>query len=294
MSIQNVSQQLVKKVEQALLESGLIFRIFSRCKSEQSIANKISRTPQKYGSDKKIQDIIGIRIALYFLDDIAITKSILCQKFLYLEDHSTIDAPENDEFNATRYNLIFQLPKELHITDHIDSHISNLIDNTCEIQIRTILSEGWHEVEHDLRYKAKDDWNELQRESRALNGVYATIETCEWTLLKIFEDISYKHYKSSYWEAMIQNKFRLRFSSTTISLEIKDILNRNPEIAKNIFRASRTKLIESINERSSIPITVENIIYITNRLTNSSPALTATEPKLFTSWWNQDAPEIMS
>lgn len=294
MTIQNISQQFVRRVEQALLDSGVIFRIFSRCKSEQSIVNKISRSPDKYGENKKIQDIIGIRVALYFLDDIEIAKSILCQKFEHLEKHSTIDKPDSDEFKATRYNLIFKLPESFKITSLLENPISELVDDTCEIQIRTILSEGWHEVEHDLRYKAKKDWKELSRESRALNGVYATIETCEWTLLKIFEDISYKHYKNSYWEAMIQNKFRLRFSSTTIPENLKEILDNHPEISKSIFRASRMKLIEAINQRSSIPITTENIIYVANRLTENSIEIINLEPKLFAPWWTQDQLEQLT
>lgn len=71
----------------------------------------------------------------------------------------------------------------------------DLIDETYEIQIRTILSEGWHEVEHDLRYKCKEEWNNFQEESRLLNGIYATLESSEWAMLTLFEKLSYSQYK---------------------------------------------------------------------------------------------------
>ncbi|MBK7959276.1 MAG: hypothetical protein IPK03_14995 [Bacteroidetes bacterium] len=31
---------------------------------------------------------------------------------------------------------------------------NSLVDSTFEVQLRTILSEGWHEIDHDLRYKS--------------------------------------------------------------------------------------------------------------------------------------------
>jgi ppGpp synthetase/RelA/SpoT-type nucleotidyltranferase len=37
----------------------------------------------------------------------------------------------------------------------------DLVDNTFEIQFRTTLSEGWHEVDHLMRYKCKPDWEPL-------------------------------------------------------------------------------------------------------------------------------------
>ena len=45
------------------------------------------------------------------------------------------------------------------------------IEPTFKIQIRTVFSEGWHEVEHDLRYKCKDDWEGCELYSHTLNGI---------------------------------------------------------------------------------------------------------------------------
>lgn len=32
------------------------------------------------------------------------------------------------------------------------------IDDTFEIQIKTMFFEGWHEIEHDMRYKGEELW----------------------------------------------------------------------------------------------------------------------------------------
>src|SRR5690606_280477 len=100
-----------------------------------------------------------------------------------------------------------------------------LIDNTFEIQFRTTLSEGWHEVDHLMRYKCKSDWQELTSESRMLNGIYATLETNDQALKALFDDISYHHYKAKQWEAMLRNKLRLRFSLNKRDEEIIQHLN---------------------------------------------------------------------
>lgn len=46
-----------------------------------------------------------------------------------------------------------------------------LTDATYEIQFRTTLSEGWHEIDHALRYKCKTDWDKHEDEERAFNGI---------------------------------------------------------------------------------------------------------------------------
>jgi ppGpp synthetase/RelA/SpoT-type nucleotidyltranferase len=105
---------------------------------------------------------------------------------------STIDRPERDQFSVTRYNLIFRLPGET--ADSFSRIKGNRpLDLTFEVQLRSILSEGWHEVEHDLRYKAKENWNGHDDLSRVLNGIVATLETSEWNMGRVFEELAYRH-----------------------------------------------------------------------------------------------------
>lgn len=276
---------LIKEIESAISKHGIMFRIFYREKTHISLHAKISKDPTKYNDSKKIQDIVGVRIALYFLDDIQVTRDILEKKFSFLPEHSQIDQLKHESFKANRCNLIFKLPKDFDINHLVSSNHRDLIDNTFEVQLRTILSEGWHEIDHDLRYKCEEDWAELNTENRALNGVYATLETSEWTMLKLFEDIAYKHYKNQNWRAMLQNKFRLRLITSPKDNETLELLNTVPELAKKIYRYNRNRLFSCLSSRPPLPITLSNIVYIINLDHIQNPDVQGVTPETLVRWW---------
>ncbi|WP_185749671.1 MULTISPECIES: RelA/SpoT family protein [Pseudomonas] len=274
-----IARRLQETIESELAKLGLLFRVFSRAKTENSLKTKIERNPGKYSSDgKKIQDVFGVRVVLYFPDDQKIAIQALKEIFVFDEASSTIDNPSGNIFSATRCNLIFRLPTE----DSESSLLlrSNaLLDRTFEIQFRTILSEGWHEVEHDLRYKCQEDWGTHKDLDRALNGIFATLETSDWSMLKLFEEMAYRNYKSAEWTQMLRNKFRLR-SNGEINKNITDALDRNPELGKAVYRINREKLLEKLsNKRISIPITPDNIIYICNYFFIKSNTITSLTPQ---------------
>lgn len=273
-----IAKHLQEIIESELSRLGLLCRVFSRAKSDHSLMKKLEREPGKYSSTgKKIQDMFGVRVALYFLDDQKIAIETLKKKFIYDETSSTIDAPTGSSFSATRCNLIFKLPEDLADSSAIFTR-HDCLDKTFEVQIRTILSEGWHEVEHDLRYKCKEDWEDHTDLDRALNGIYASLETSDWSMLKVLEDLAYRHYKSSEWTQMLRAKFRLR-SSGAINQDINSALNEDPSIGKSLYRIDRTKLMEKLsNNKITLPITPDNIVYLCNFFFVKSPKLTAITP----------------
>ena len=64
----DISQELTDGISRSLSKCGLMYRIFSRVKTVDSIRHKLN---VKYADKKvKIQDMIGIRIVLYFQDDV--------------------------------------------------------------------------------------------------------------------------------------------------------------------------------------------------------------------------------
>lgn len=258
------ARTITRQIEDALNAAGLFFRIFYRGKSEESLLGKIKKSPGKYGSGKKIQDLIGIRVCVYFGDDIALVKYLISQKFEYDHVSSTIDLPEKTEFGPTRFNLIFKLPEEVSLSMYIPKELQDSLDHTFEVQIRTILSEGWHEVEHDLRYKFPSDWDGVDWASRAFNGVFAALETSEWTMLKIIDDQAHTHYKNMQWASMLRSKFRLRFSDQSLDNELKNWLDSDLNAAKKLFRSDREALIAYILSLGPLPITISNLLYIYN------------------------------
>ena len=171
---------LISGLEMYLQKAGLYFRIFGRINSSASIAEKIKRKGY-CKSGNHMQDLIGIRIALYFSDDVSLCQKII-EKYYTVDNISKTDI-EPDKFSPERLNLVCHMPDD--VADQFDSFLWDEypIDRTFEIQIRTIFSEGWHEVEHDIRYKSLADWKEHPELSRNLNGVFATLETCDWAIL---------------------------------------------------------------------------------------------------------------
>jgi len=143
--------------------------------------------------------------------------------------------------------------------------IFKLIDKTFEIQFRTVLSEGWHEVDHLLRYKCADDWNGLFNESRMLNGIYASLETSDRTLKALFEDIAYSHYKTSNWEAMLRNKFLLNFSHDRLDSSLLSLLNSDNEFGRHIIKMNRTQVIKGfVNSPVTFPLSLTNWTHYLN------------------------------
>ena len=260
-----IEKKIKDKLVNELTRTGLLFRLFSRVKEEISINDKFSR--KTYSVDgNKMQDLIGFRITTYFSDDLKIVVD-LCEK-LFKKIELVYDEPNTEVFKPLRKNMICQIPGEENIIfNEIKTGNRNfdLIDNTFEIQFRTTLSEGWHEVDHLMRYKCKTDWEELIDESRMLNGIYATLETNDQALKALFDDISYRHYRSKKWEAMLRNKLRLRFRLEAFDPDILSYLNAIPQIGKNIFKLNRNKIINTyVTSTLSFPVTFDNWIYFIN------------------------------
>lgn len=260
----HIAEDVRREIDDLLSSVGILFRVFARGKDPLSLQQKIDREPGKYILDKKmIQDVIGVRVALYFPDDIPIVKSILESRFKFNSAASAIDMPESDQFSVTRFNLVFELSSDLK-DNFMKIRGNHPLDATFEVQLRSILSEGWHEVEHDLRYKAKDNWIEHNDLSRALNGVVATLESSEWSMSKIFDELAYRHYKKKNWQGMLPSLLRMRLRGA-ISKEISDALDSNAEAAKDLLKIDRAILLETLsNAKPKLPVTLDNVVYFWN------------------------------
>lgn len=260
----HITEDIRRDIDNLLSGVGILFRTFARGKDPESLEAKIQREPGKYSiGGKLIQDTIGVRVALYFPDDIPIVKSILESKFKINSMASTIDRPDSDQFSVTRYNLVFHLPDEP--ADNF-SRIRGAapLDTTFEVQLRSILSEGWHEVEHDLRYKAKDHWVEHADLNRVLNSIVATLETSEWSMAKIFDELAYRHYKGQNWQGMLPSLLRMRLKGL-ISQSVIEALNSDGQAAKDLVRIDRARLIKLLSRtKPKIPTTPDNVILFWN------------------------------
>ena len=132
-----VELDLKRIITHRLEQCGLYFRVFSRIKTATSMVHKFEQ--KEYGEDRKIQDLVGVRINLYFDDDMDICKYIMENTFEVV-GWSTSERSEV-EFKPVKLNGVFRLPE--YLKDEISSETWEMfIDDTFEIQIKTMFFEG--------------------------------------------------------------------------------------------------------------------------------------------------------
>ena len=305
-----IASNIESRIRNILEKTGIYYRIFSRAKTKDSIIQKLESKKNEYSEDgKKMQDFIGIRVVFYFRDDINIFLDILRSWESYdisnesnsIHELSQLEKeimssgieklqqliPLTDKiFMPERLNLVMRMnEKETELFNDLMSaqaeYNSKLIDNTYEIQLRTVLSEGWHEVEHDLRYKTRHNawWNKCNEESRLLNGIYAALVSNESQLASIVDDIAYKAYHNHKWDTMIRFHFRRRTKECELSTNISDYLDQHKDIAKQIYKCNRQLLVNGLNKITiKIDITTDLIVFVVNRLEIKDQYISEIEP----------------
>ena len=270
--LQLIEKKICSKICDRLDKVGILYRIFSRTKDNKSIEDKINRKKNDgnpYSIEgKKMQDIIGIRIVTYFQDDIHLVKDIIKNVFDIVSEE--IDTHELTVFKPKRTNIICKFDNENEKIFKESVSISSndtlkLCDITFELQLRTILSEGWHEIDHSLRYKCKDEWKNHSEKERMLNGIYANLEVNDLALKALFSELAYQHFKEKNWEAMLRHKFRLKFQLIKLKDEIVNLLNEDPDLAKLILKIDRDSIVKQLSDFDLfLPINFNNIIYMIN------------------------------
>lgn len=270
--INNVKMSLLNTLVTKLNNAGIYFNSTSRIKSESSLLHKLETG--KYSMQeggRKIQDIIGIRINLFYLEDMDICEKILEETFL-LDNWSKTKNEEN-KFEAQKCNGVFRIPSKY--LRNIPASVWNKpFDQTFEVQLRTVLFEGWHEIEHEMRYKYKlgsdsketDLWTGHEDLSRVMNSIIANLELCDWSIMQIFNSIHDSQYKEKNWENAIRSKYRLRITQDPLKPELREYLDNNPDIVAQFHTVSKRELVEILlNKKYHKELTHDRVIYLINK-----------------------------
>ena len=270
--INNVKMSLLNTLVTKLNNAGIYFNSTSRIKSESSLLHKLETG--KYSMQeggRKIQDIIGIRINLFYLEDMDICEKILEETFL-LDNWSKTKNEEN-KFEAQKCNGVFRIPSKY--LRNIPASVWNKpFDQTFEVQLRTVLFEGWHEIEHEMRYKYKlgsdsketDLWTGHEDLSRVMNSIIANLELCDWSIMQIFNSIHDSQYKEKNWENAIRSKYRLRITQYPLKPELREYLDNNPDIVAQFHTVSKRELVEILlNKKYHKELTPDRVIYLINK-----------------------------
>ncbi len=260
---QIVEIELRHLIEERLRQCGMYYRLFSRIKTSSSLARKYQI--KEYSESKKIQDLIGLRIDVYFEDDLSICQDFLEEMFHLVE---WAESEQNDdEFRPMKKNGVFRLP------DYLKKQISAetwdmCIDTTMEIQLKTVFFEGWHEIEHDMKYKGGELWEGKKSTARYFNSILATLELCDKSLVSLFENLGHDLYKEGNWAGMMKAHYRLKIEDRRMYPELEEILDndhREKNIGKLLFKTKRQVLIrELLSLPRRIPINVNTITALVN------------------------------
>lgn len=266
-----VKVDLLSIIEEKLKKAGFYYRIAYRVKAVDSMVDKLIykdyKRPGTENEDKKMQDLVGIRIMLYFTDDVDICMNLLDTLFAEPGKWETTENNEY-EFKAMKVNGIFKLPAYLSKAV-VNPVLSDYVDNTFEVQVRTNSFEGWHEIEHDLRYKGSAFGIGNEALARKMNSILATLELCDDSIVQLLEDLGHQHYKDKKWCDMIRCHYRLKLDNDPLIHEIKEILDADTDLAKAIYKFDRGFAIAQLWNNTSdkgTELNVNNIIRIVNQI----------------------------
>ena len=138
---------------------GPIHNMQSRIKAKKSIEDKLKRLGQRDGVTNArdyLQDIAGIRVICYFVDDIYnLAKSLKRQAdLIVIREQDYIKAPKPNGYRS--YHLIVGVP--VYCMDGMEYF-------PVEVQLRTLSMDFWASMEHRISYKKeRADKEELTTE----------------------------------------------------------------------------------------------------------------------------------
>lgn len=142
-------ENIKEALEEFLKEKNISFvTIESRIKDFESFYEKISR--KKYENPfEENEDFCGIRIILYFQDDIEKVNKIIEENFIIEESENKSNKLEDNEFGYRSNHLIIKVKDSWCVTPNYKG-LGNI---KVELQIRTVLMHTWAAIEHKLGYK---------------------------------------------------------------------------------------------------------------------------------------------
>lgn len=165
------TSMLTELLKSLLTSSEIKYHIIeSRTKSIDSLEEKVQR---KEITDirKEITDVSGLRIILYYQDDVDKVIKMIENNFIIdkLNSINKADLYNSNEFGYLSIHKIVSLNSKRNKLPEWES-FSSL---KAEIQVRTVLQHSWASISHELTYKKNYDIPKvLQRKLFRLAGLF--------------------------------------------------------------------------------------------------------------------------
>ena len=208
-----------------------------RAKTVQSFSEKISRPNKNYLNPlEEITDLSGIRIIVYYNDDVNKVADLIKKEFdeIEFEDKHQVSSYKVDNFGYLSLHYVIKLkPPRTGLFEW-----SQFKDLQSEIQIRTVLQHGWATLSHAMQYKHEEDVPKpIRRKLFRLAGLFELAD-----------------------EEILAIKDQAEQSRETASQDIEDGKTNIPisPLSLRAFMESWNKLPEILDFMSDLPYIVES------------------------------------
>ncbi len=154
--------------------------VSSRVKSPASLKRKLARPDRTYRSLWEVTDLLGLRVAVYFEDDLEPVARAIEAALAVDLSHST------DKLRFTDHGRFGY--RSLHYVCALPSPSPLPPEARFELQVRTVLQHAWAQVEHDLGYKSHDEVPEVIR--RRFARIASLLEIADQEFVAIRQDLT--------------------------------------------------------------------------------------------------------
>jgi len=256
--ILEINSSLLREV---LKNRGIRAIVTFRAKDKISLLNKIkkkeSKKSVKYKDslqiEQEINDIGGLRIALYFPEDLNDVEKII--KDLFAVKKTKRFPKKKGKLNGS-YKKTFSGYKAVHYIilskrKNLDNYNKGLSSLKIEIQVATVLMHAWAEVEHDLTYKPLNGIASLE-EIQILDEINGLVLAGDLALTRLQSAINIRLKESG----VFSNEYDLKIYLNRFTLK------NNPGITKYIL--GRVDILFEFLRRSKLDKPAEIEKYLVN------------------------------
>jgi ppGpp synthetase/RelA/SpoT-type nucleotidyltranferase len=184
-ALQPLAERLQKQLEQDFQDVPRIDRISARAKDIGSFISKAHTMTDECGEQPKykdplneIQDQLGARVIVVYLEDVDKAKHIIDRYHNSIED-KIIEPDSEKEFDYVGRHYILHFPEDLLEDDIAEDQAPNFF----ELQIKTLFQHAWSEANHDLGYKSEKELRSDDKRKIAFTAAQA------WGADHIFDEL---------------------------------------------------------------------------------------------------------
>jgi ppGpp synthetase/RelA/SpoT-type nucleotidyltranferase len=150
----------------------VVHTVEQRTKTVDSFREKIERPGKRYDAPLvDMTDLIGIRIIVYYLEDVQRVCDLLRAEFDVDEERSVDKVKElaTDQFGYASVHLILSLDMARRGLAEWRQYAGMV----AEVQVRTVLQHAWASISHSLQYKRESSFpSALRRRLVRLAGLF--------------------------------------------------------------------------------------------------------------------------